>query len=78
MADFAWDSEELIGEFEKGKDTVLVHKNTLKGKEYVSIRVYYTDKDTNELKPTRKGITLQSDVMKDILYCISEEIDMQL
>lgn len=78
MADFAWDSEELIGEFEKGKDTVLVHKTTLKDKEYVSMRIYYTDKDTNELKPTKKGITLPTDVMKDILYGISSEIDMDL
>lgn len=78
MSDFAWDSEQLIGEFEKGKDTVLVHKNKLKGKEYISIRLHYTDKDSNELKPTKKGITLPTDVMKDVLYGISSEIDMDL
>jgi len=78
MADFSWDSEEIIGEFEKGKDTVLVHKNTLKGKEYISIRLYYTDKDTNELKPTKKGITLPTDVMRDVICGISTEIDLEL
>lgn len=32
-----------------------------KGQQYVDIREYYTDKETNELKPGKKGISLNKE-----------------
>jgi hypothetical protein len=41
--------------------------NTFKGKKLVDIREFYTDKESGELKPGKKGISLSIEEFKKLL-----------
>lgn len=57
--------EKNFAEIEKGEDLVRVSLTEFKGRQYVEIRTYYMA-DDGEWKPTRKGITLAPDLMKQV------------
>ena len=69
--------EKNYAEIEKGEDLVRVSLTEFKGRQYVEIRTYYMA-DDGEWKPTRKGITLAPDLMKQVsnaLISALEDLD---
>jgi hypothetical protein len=58
MADF-WDSEELVGKFEKNsREEIQIKKVEKKGKKYIDIRVFWFDGNSDEFRPSQKGVTI--------------------
>jgi hypothetical protein len=58
MAEF-WDSEEFVGKFVKNsREEVHIKKVEKKGKKYVDIRVFWFDGNSDEFKPSQKGIAI--------------------
>ncbi len=69
--------DKQIAQFEKGEDVVRVALTEFRKRQYIEIRTYYMD-DAGEWKPTRKGITLNPDLMKEVHQALGkalEEID---
>jgi hypothetical protein len=53
----------IIKDIDKGNGEVIrVEMSEYKGAQYLNLRVWYTDKNTNELKPTQKGITVKPEL----------------
>ena len=50
-----------------GNNIIRIQKTIYKDKTYIDIRKYYKDEETDEFKPTRKGITIPFDIAEDIL-----------
>lgn len=46
--------------------------SSFRGKPYVHIREYYEDKDTGEMKPTKKGIALTAEQWEDFLELVDD------
>ena len=66
-----------IAQFEKGEDVVRVGLTEFRKRQYIEVRAYYMD-DEGEWKPTRKGITLTPDLMKEVHTALGtalEELD---
>ncbi len=62
----------IIGEVAKGNNQkIIVATNEYKGKEYVDVRLHYLYKD-GEFYPTKKGITLTSEVIPEIIKMINK------
>ena len=57
--------EKQIAQFEKGEDIVRVGLTEFRKRQYIEIRTYYMAED-GEWKPTKKGITLNPDLMKEV------------
>lgn len=58
MADF-WDSEELIGKLSKNnREEIQIKKVEKKGKVYVDIRTFWHDGESDEFRPSQKGVTI--------------------
>ena len=61
------------------QDDIKVEKTEFQGTTYVSIRKWYKDKETGELKPSRNGINMDMDAWEE--FCekfdeIKEDIEM--
>lgn len=57
---------ELIKDIDKGKGEVIrVEISEYKGKKYLNLRVWYTDKE-GELKPTQKGIAVAPELYEEL------------
>jgi len=54
-----------IAQFEKGEDVVRVGLSEFRKRQYIEVRAYYMA-DDGEWKPTRKGITLTPELMKEV------------
>ncbi len=53
----------IIRDIDKGNGEVIrVEISEYKGAQYLNLRVWYTDKNSNELKPTQKGITVKPEL----------------
>ena len=48
------------------KNQIKVRESTFKDKEYIDIRVFNKNRD-GEFIPTKKGVTLQKDMMKEVI-----------
>ncbi len=71
MAGF-WDDEELIGKIEKNnREEVQIKKVEKKGKKYIDIRVFWSDGESEEFKPSQKGVTIPYDSLKELKDLIS-------
>jgi hypothetical protein len=57
-------------EITSGKGVIRVQKNEFKGKHYIDVRKFYQDKDTEEWKPTRKGISIPVDLVEEIIEAL--------
>ncbi len=58
MADF-WDHEELVGKIEKNsREEIHIKKVEKKGKKYIDIRVFWFDGNSDEFRPSQKGVTI--------------------
>lgn len=53
----------------RGRDVLRISVSEYKGREYIDIRVWYTDRD-GELKPTAKGVSLRPDAIQDVLRAL--------
>ena len=58
-----------------GKSVIRVQKTIYKEKTYIDIRKYYMNEETNEYKPTRKGITIPIELVENVEMAIDEVID---
>jgi hypothetical protein len=60
--------ENYVGEIDKGRGSkVKVRLNTFKGKEYIDVRVFLSDKI-----PTTKGISLPIDKLSDLISVLEK------
>ena len=51
--------KQVVFEIAKGRDEkIRITKGEYKDKTYLDIRLFFTDRKTGELKPTKKGITI--------------------
>lgn len=53
----------IIRDIDKGAGEIIrVEISEFKGQQYLNLRVWYTDKNSGEFKPTQKGITVRPDL----------------
>jgi hypothetical protein len=58
MADF-WDSEELLGKFVKNsREEIHIKKVSKNSKSYVDIRTFWYDSNSDEFRPSQKGVAI--------------------
>jgi len=58
MSDF-WDSEEIVGKIVKNsREEIHIKKVEKKGKKYIDIRVFWYDSNSDEFRPSQKGVTV--------------------
>ena len=69
------DSREELGTVEKGSNTVLINKIKSGERESVDIREYYTD-EAGELKPSKKGIRLNTEVAADLILSVAKALEV--
>ncbi|MCB1306790.1 MAG: transcriptional coactivator p15/PC4 family protein [Leptospiraceae bacterium] len=61
----------IIKDIEKGAgEIVRVEISEFKGQKYLNIRIWYTDKESGEYKPTQKGIAIRPDLYPDLKAAI--------
>ncbi|MCD4708441.1 MAG: transcriptional coactivator p15/PC4 family protein [Candidatus Sabulitectum sp.] len=65
--------DKQIAQIEKGEDIVRVALTEFRKRQYIEIRTYYMA-DDGEWKPTRKGITLNPDLMKEVHQALGEAL----
>jgi len=58
-----------------GSGIIRVQISEFEGKKYLDIRKFYLDKETEEYKPTRKGISLNPEIAEEVLNTAKEELD---
>ncbi|MBN1435054.1 transcriptional coactivator p15/PC4 family protein [Candidatus Fermentibacterales bacterium] len=63
--------QKTLAEFEKGEDLVRVSLTEFHGRQYVDIRLFYMAED-GEWKPTKKGVTLSPELMRDVHEAIGK------
>ena len=72
----------VIRDIDKGGGEVIrVELSEFKGKTYLNIRIWYMDKNTNELRPSQKGVTIKPELysqLKDALLSAEPEIQKLL
>jgi hypothetical protein len=51
---------------------IRVQKTNFQGNDYIDIRKFYLDKNTEEPKPTKKGITFSPELKDQIIKALSE------
>ena len=66
--------EKIIKDIEKGQDLLRISLSEFKGGQYVNVRIHYMD-DKGDWKPTKKGVTLTPDMMKQVHDAIGEALD---
>ena len=66
----------IIGEIQKNqKEKIIVSTNEYKGHKFVDLRVHYEDEISGEYKPTKKGISLSSKVIPEIIELLSSGLE---
>ena len=55
-----------------GKSVIRVQKTIYKEKTYLDIRKYYLEEETEEYKPTRKGITIPIELAEEVKTAIND------
>ncbi len=66
--------EKQIAQFEKGEDVIRVALTEFRKRQYIEIRTYYMAED-GEWRPTKKGITLSPDLMKEVHSALGTALD---
>jgi len=57
----------IIKDIDKGGGEIIrVEITEYKGKHYLNLRVWYTDKESGEYKPTQKGIALKPELYGEL------------
>ena len=64
-------ADKIIKEIPKNKsEVILISEKEFRGNDYIDIRVFYRD-DSEELKPTKKGVMVKKDLLKDLKEAIN-------
>lgn len=72
MSDF-WDNEELVGKIIKNsREEIHIKKVEKKGKKYVDIRVFWFDSNSDEFRPSQKGVTVAVENFEEFKSIINE------
>ena len=62
---------ELIASFEKNSfEEVRVSLTEFKGKELIDLRIYYQPEEGEEMRPTKKGITISTEKFPELKKAI--------
>ena len=68
----------VIRDIDKGGGEIIrVEISEFRGQNYLNLRVWYTDKESGEYKPTQKGIAIKPDLypqIKDAILAAEQEI----
>jgi len=66
-------SEKILFTLEKSEtDQVRIRETTFKGKEYVDIRIYTKLQGGEDFVPTKKGVMLTKDKMKQLIEALNK------
>ncbi len=61
----------VIQDIDKGSGEIIrVEISEFKGQQYLNIRVWYMDKNTEEYRPTQKGVTIRPDLFASLKEAI--------
>jgi len=62
-----------LGEVRKNpKEIIRVEEKEYRGHRFVDVRLYYEDEASGEYKPSKKGITLNSEVIDPVIEFLKE------
>jgi len=61
-----WDSETPLAEFEKGSEKIFVKRVTKGSRTYIDIRTFWLDEESDEWRPSKKGIAVPIDLAKGV------------
>ena len=62
-------------DIQTGTGIIRVQISEFEGKKYLDIRKFYLDKEIDEYKPTRKGISLNPNVAEEVLKTATKELE---
>lgn len=63
----------VIKDIDKGGGEIIrVELSEFKGQNLLNIRIWYTDKESGEYKPTQKGVTVKPDLYPQLKQAILE------
>ena len=61
----------IIRDIDKGGGEIIrVEISEFKGKNYLNIRTWYTDRESGEYKPTQKGISIRPDLYEALKQAV--------
>lgn len=66
-----WDSEEVLAEVDKGEERIYVKRVTKGTRTYIDVRTFWLD-DTDEWRPSKKGIAIPIELASRIAEAIEE------
>jgi len=70
--------ENLMIEIKKNSQEIIrVESKEYKGNKFVDCRVYFLDKETDEYRPTKKGISFNHGVAKEVIEALLEVIETE-
>jgi hypothetical protein len=65
-------------ELEKNnREVIRISKNNYKEKDYVDLRVYYKDKTSGDMLPSKKGISVALDKFKTLMKGLCDFADAE-
>ena len=57
------------------QEIIRIENKEYKGNKFLDCRVYYLDKDTQEYRQTKKGISFNHNVAKEVIEALLEEME---
>ena len=57
------------------QEIIRIESKEYKGNKFLDCRVYFLDKETQEYRPTKKGISFNHGVAKEVIEALLEEIE---
>ena len=67
---------EKMKEIQKNSQEIIrIENKEFKGNKFLDVRVYYKDRDTEEYKPTKKGISFNHRIAKEVIEALLEEME---
>ena len=72
MAAF-WDNETMVGKIAKNsREEIHVKQVEKGGRQYVDIRVFWLDNNSNEYRPSQKGVTIPRENFEEFKSIIDD------
>ena len=69
---------EKMKEIQKNSQEIIrIENKEYKGNKFLDVRVYYKDRDTEEYKPTKKGISFNHRIAKEVIEALLEEMEQE-
>lgn len=69
-----WDSEKVLAELDKGAEKIFVKRVTKGNREFIDIRTFWLD-DSDDWRPSRKGIAIPLELAKDVADAVRDGLD---